>query len=384
MDLPTLWHLTIGTLLVGAAMTLWERNAHARRSGPLGIWATSYVVFAIGCIVAMNRQYFPGASGAALTNLLMVTAYLMVWHGAAGLDRPVGTARSVSLVTLIAFVWSVAGARYPEALWNHAAAFPIAVVCGFTAWSLLRSRTVASLRSRPIAVAVFAGHGLFYLFRSVGSPIFASVYGVEWLPIFAKATMYEAVLFAVAMPMAFLALVREEEQARLLKASHTDFLTGLPNRLGFFERASQVILAGAPNRPLSLLAMDLDHFKGINDRYGHEAGDRVLKVFADVARELAGDHAEIVRLGGEEFAILLPNQGANAARKLGERLSVRFTEKASEIDGLNIRATVSVGVAETKSGSVELATLLSAADRALYRAKALGRNRIETAISTAA
>jgi diguanylate cyclase (GGDEF)-like protein len=381
MDLPTLWYLTIGTLLVGAGMTLWERNAHRHRSRQLGIWAASYVVFALGCLVAMTRYQFPGAMGLALTNILMVAGYLMVWHGVARFDGPIRIMRAVVLIISIALVWAVAGARYADALWNHVAAFPIALICGLTAWALFKSPAVAPLRSRPIAIAVFAGHGVFYVFRSMGSPILAFALGEHWLPIVAKATMYEAVLFSVAMPMAFLALVREEYQNQLLDASHKDFLTGLSNRRGFFKKGEKILREIQPYGPVSLLAVDLDHFKTINDRYGHDAGDRVLQAFAVVAREFAGGDGLAVRLGGEEFAILLPNQGIDEAREIGEALASRFSVSALRIDGLGIEATVSIGVAVTKPGLTNLSRLLSTADRALYRAKELGRNRIETAAS---
>lgn len=380
MDLPTLWYLTIGTLLVGAAMTLWERHAHGHRARHLGIWAASYVVFAIGCLIAMNRGKFPGATGSALTNLVMVTGYLMVWHGAARLDGPIRATRYVIILAVLALVWTIAGAGYTDTLWNHASSFPIAVISGLTAWTLLRSGTVKSLRSRPVAVAVFAGHGLFYLFRSLVSPFLGAAYGDAWLPAFAKATMYEAVLYSVAMPMAFLALIREEYQAQLLAASRTDFLTGLGNRQGFFEQGERILAESGSERPVSLLAIDLDHFKAINDRYGHGVGDDVLKLFAEVARDVAGAaHGIVARLGGEEFAILLPGQGCKAARQLGKAISTRFTEEAARSDGLRVPVTVSIGVADAMPGRSDLSALLSAADRALYRAKALGRNRVEIA-----
>lgn len=379
MDLPTLWYLTIGTLLVGAAMTLWERHAHGHRSRQLGIWAASYVVFAVGCLIAMNRGMFPGAAGSALTNLVMVSGYLMVWHGAARLDGPVRATRYVVILALLALVWTIAGARYTAALWNHASSFPIALISGFTAWTLWRSDTAKNLRSRPVAVTVFACHGLFYLFRALVSPFLGAAYGDAWLPAFAKATMYEAVLYSVAMPMAFLALIREEYQAQLLTASRTDFLTGLGNRQGFFEQGETVVRESDSDRPVSLLAIDLDHFKAINDRYGHGVGDEVLKLFADVARAVAGASSIIARLGGEEFVILLPGQGSKTARSVGEAVSRRFSEEAARSDGLGVRVTISIGVAEARPGRSDLSALLSAADRALYQAKELGRNRVEIA-----
>lgn len=379
IDLATLWYLTIGTLLVSAALTLWERQAHPRRSRELGVWAGACAVFALGCVVAMNRHRFPGAGGGALTNLLMVLGYLMVRHGVVSLDGPARFRGSAAALVVLALAWAVAGVHFEAAFWNHVSALPIALACGLTAWALLRSRTVRGLRSRPVAVAVSAGHGVFYVLRGLVAPVLVERYGPSLLPVLAKVTMYEAVLYSVAMPMAFLALVREEAQAQLLAASRTDFLTGLANRQGFFEQGARMLAERAAERPAALLAFDLDHFKSINDHHGHAAGDAVLALFARVARDAAGPEALVVRLGGEEFAALLPGRGAPAARQVGEEIARRFAEAAAHRDGPGIRATVSVGLAEAGPGRGDLPALLSAADRALYRAKAAGRNRVEVA-----
>ena len=379
MDLPTLWYLTVGTLVVATAMTLWERKAHGQRSRPLGIWAASYVVFAIGCLIAMRREAFPGVTGPALANIIMVLGYLMVLHGVRCLDGRVGIVWSAAVLIVLAAAWAIGGEAFPVFFWTHVASLPIALICGLTALALLRSRAVRDLRSRPIAVAVFVCHGLFYLLRGTVAPWLIAFYGEGLLPVLAKVTMYEAVLFTVAMPMAFMALIREEYQAQLLADSRTDFLTGLRNRQGFFEYGARALRDLAAQRPVSLLAFDLDHFKAINDRYGHDAGDAVLKLFATVSRDIAGADGVIGRLGGEEFAILLPGQDSMAASQIGEAVAKQFAERAARSDGLKMTATVSVGLAEAKSNAIELAALLSAADLALYKAKALGRNRIQIA-----
>lgn len=379
IDIPTLWYLTIGTLLVSAAMTLWERQAHLSRAREFGIWAGSYLAFALGCIVAMNRSALPGISGAALTNLLMVLGYLMVLHGAARLDGAVRVRRSGLAIAAIAFAWTIAGVSFPDFFWNHVASLPIAVICGLTAWTLLRSRTVRRLRSRPVSVAIIAGHGLFNLARAVLVPLLVRAYGDGLLPIVARITMYEGVLYSVAMPMGFIALMREEAREQLVVEARTDYLTGLCNRQGFFEDGGRLLTGLGPEETVTLLAFDLDHFKMINDRYGHAAGDEVLKLFAGTARDLLGPGAILARLGGEEFAALLPGRFDPAARQVGSLIASRFAEQARHRDSLNIEATVSIGLADTRSGRRALPELLSAADRALYRAKALGRNRIEIA-----
>ncbi|UZF93210.1 GGDEF domain-containing protein [Bosea sp. NBC_00550] len=380
MDLPTLWYLTIGTLLIAFAMTLWERKAHAPRSRELDLWAAAYAAFAVGCVLAMNRAAFPGVVGPALTNVVMMLGYLLVLQGAAALDgkgwRP---SHIACLLAAIGAAWLLAGAGWGSIFWNHVSAFPIAAISALTAFTLYRSRTAKGLRSRPIAIAVFVCHSAFYGARTFVVPVIVALYGDGMLPIVAKMTMYEAVLFSVAMPMSFLALVREEERAGLLAASRTDYLTGLNNRHGFFELGAELLRQQGTSAPHSLLAFDLDHFKTINDKYGHDAGDRVLKLFASIARETAGPDAMGVRLGGEEFAILLPNTAGQEARAVGQSVAERFAEMTARADGLGIPATVSVGLAEAGTGDVDLTELLAAADRALYRAKKMGRNRIEIA-----
>ncbi|MGO4677050.1 diguanylate cyclase [Bosea sp. 2YAB26] len=379
MDLPTLWYLTVGTSLVAAAMTLWERKAHAQRSRPLGIWAAGYVAFAIGCLLAMRREAFPGITGPALTNIVMVLGYLLVLQGVRCLDERVRIGRCAAVLIVLAAAWAIGGEEFPVFFWTYVGSLPIAAICGLTALVLLRSRAVKPLRSRPIAVGVFVCHGLFYFLRATVAPVLVTTYGESLLPVLAKVTMYEAVLFTVAMPMALMALIREEYQAQLLADSRTDFLTGLRNRQGFFEHGARALRDGAAQRPVSMLAFDLDHFKAINDRYGHDAGDAVLRLFAAVSRDIAGANGVIGRLGGEEFAILLPGLDSMAASRIGETVAREFAERAARSDGLQMTATVSIGLAEAASNATALAELLSAADLALYKAKALGRNRIQIA-----
>jgi diguanylate cyclase (GGDEF)-like protein len=380
MDLATLWYLTIGTLLIAGAMTLWERQAHAQRSRELGIWAAAYGVFALGCILAMNRNLLPGVSGPAVTNVIMVLGYILVLQGALVLDgRSLRPAFVAGVLVAIGAAWFVAGAGRASLLWNHASSFPIAAICALTALALFRSHTAKGLRSRPLAIVVFACHSLTYAARTFVVPVVVSVYGERVLPVVAELTMYEAVLFTVMMPMSLIALVREEDRARLLANARTDFLTGLNNRQGFFELGPERLRQQGKSGPHTLLAFDLDHFKAINDTHGHDVGDQVLKLFAEIASEAAGQKAMCARLGGEEFALLLPGLNAEEARKVGEAIAWRFTEAAARSDGLAIAATVSVGLVETIAGEVDLSELLTAADRALYKAKLLGRNRIEIA-----
>jgi diguanylate cyclase (GGDEF)-like protein len=388
VDLITLYLLAIGTLLASAGMTLWECRIHPKRSKELRILAAGYGVLALGCAAATLRHALPGVLGSALSNLVIVTGYLLVLRGVAVINGRRYSKLSIGVLVVLALTWAAAGVQREGVMWAYVSAIPIAVACGVTAFELLRSDGMKRLQSRHIAAAVSGGHAIFYAFRAFVLPWLASVGGVEWLTVVGKITMYEGVLYSVVLPMTLLRLVREETHGQLLQDSQTDYLTGLGNRRWFFEEGGRVIRDRAPARRVSLLAFDLDRFKSINDRYGHETGDAVLKAFADVARNALGREAILARIGGEEFAALLPGLDTVAARAVGEAIARRFAESAAHgADGTRIRATVSIGLAQLGSETSTLNDLLSSADQALYRAKSLGGNRVEvggTAVPSAA
>jgi diguanylate cyclase (GGDEF)-like protein len=168
----------------------------------------------------------------------------------------------------------------------------------------------------------------------------------------------------------------KEEELRLLAA--TDVLTGLPNRRDFLARAGAEMLRIARyNFPLCVLMMDIDHFKKVNDTWGHSVGDEVIRQVAAVARDTLRAADLVARIGGEEFAVLLPQTSMNAAQSLAERLRETVAGRAVSIGGGQIvSVSISVGVATMRQEGDDLAHLLSRADAALYEAKQLGRNRV--------
>jgi diguanylate cyclase (GGDEF)-like protein len=162
------------------------------------------------------------------------------------------------------------------------------------------------------------------------------------------------------------ALVNVDHRARLDHLASHDPLTGVRNRRGLDE-------AVAVHREVALLVCDLDHFKEINDRFGHDCGDRTLARFGELLRDLARETDVPIRLGGEEFCMVLPNTDSAGAVRAAERLRL---QTAQELEGcVPGGVTVSIGVAATSRGVLDARALLAAADRGLYAAKAAGRNR---------
>lgn len=169
----------------------------------------------------------------------------------------------------------------------------------------------------------------------------------------------------------------EDATATITQLSRTDELTGLHNRRSFrqiFTLARNAALRH--NHPLSLISIDLDHFKVVNDTLGHSAGDLVLMEFAKLMQEEVRAEDIVARLGGEEFIILLPHADSTAASALAERIRTAFEQNSGSAAPLAV--TASFGVAQLQAGEEEEA-LIQRADAALYRAKREGRNRVITA-----
>lgn len=170
-------------------------------------------------------------------------------------------------------------------------------------------------------------------------------------------------------------LVRNAEQ--LEELATTDGLTALYNHRHFMKLAeTEWNRYRRHGRPLSLLMFDIDFFKSFNDRFGHEVGDQVLFHVAALSREERRETDIVARIGGEEFAILLPETGIDDAGVAAERLRKQIEESDMQCDGQNLTITVSIGIAEAQPDMRDVGDLLKNADQALYIAKRTGRNRI--------
>lgn len=172
--------------------------------------------------------------------------------------------------------------------------------------------------------------------------------------------------------------IQKNHELALIQLSRHDPLTGVANRRYFFERAEEELLRSRRyQQPLSVVLMDVDHFKQVNDRYGHAAGDEVLRQLSHHSRELLREADLFARIGGEEFAVLMPSTSLHGARRLDERLRQVMADKELDIGGQVLRVHVSAGATQLRSEDQSIEDCLRRADEALYRAKQTGRNRVE-------
>jgi diguanylate cyclase (GGDEF)-like protein len=173
-------------------------------------------------------------------------------------------------------------------------------------------------------------------------------------------------------------MVKERQELKQRTDALTDPLTGLPNRRALFEAAEKLAQHSKylKGDPISVLVFDLDHFKKINDTFGHRLGDRVLQVFAGTLSDNLESGSIVGRLGGEEFAAILPGANLETAATTAETIRATFAAEAASIDGLAVAGTVSVGAAAHDDIDSDFGTLFHRADGALYAAKNAGRNRV--------
>lgn len=179
----------------------------------------------------------------------------------------------------------------------------------------------------------------------------------------------------------FILMAKGKTDLELMKAAKYDELTDIFNRREFLMRARKTVsLYARKKEPISFLMLDLDHFKKVNDVYGHTAGDWVLKAFAGMLKRELGPHNLFGRLGGEEFAVVLPGTSEEEALKIANRLrEMAENESVSVGSDTEIKYTVSIGSVTTiPNDSTSADTLYKAGDEALYTAKMKGRNRVES------
>jgi len=347
------------------------------RIAALAWWGTAYLIGgSSGAIWRLGDQISPPVPQ-GMANVLLFVAVGMIWSAARLFHG-----RRISWPGMFAGAGAwLAACGVPAFAISPGyrvivSSLIVAVYTFMIAAELWRERRKPLIRRWP-AIFVPMLHGAIFLFPMTLASLSLDLDGSRnpatgWAAVFAV----EVVLYVVGAAFIVLVLAKDRAVRAYKVAAATDMLTGLLNRRGFFEATGEVVSASkSSKRPVSVLAFDLDHFKSINDNFGHAMGDTMLQLFASVARKTMRASDVIGRLGGEEFVAVLSGTQAEAGIA-AERVRAAFETATRDPKGHGIPATVSIGVA---CGPVDTAIdlLITRADAALYRAKANGRNRVE-------
>lgn len=335
------------------------------------------------CFGQIERFKLPGTYQSLLHGLLFgCGAMAAIYSGTQVLPGYFVDARSIFVAFSGAFAGPVAAfvttamalvarlVKGGDGVYAATVALPIAAAAGLI-WRAL-------LGQRKVRIPCLLALGLGASSTFVVSPFFLTIAQITALA--DNIAMIAATNVALAVILgSFIERERRHRQreAQLFEESRTDSLTGLLNRRSLEGPANQMLAGASYGRPVSVLAMDLDHFKDLNDRYGHAFGDEVLKSVAAMIRTHLGHHGLVARIGGEEFVAVLQADG-NTARSAARALQLDMDQSGIAFGLTPVRITISIGVATSEAeGTLDEAYLK--ADTALYAAKRLGRNRVESA-----
>lgn len=358
------------------AWKLFERPRHAL------IWSATYALAGLQYTLNLLRDSLPSVEfywiSANLTSFALVI--LAVWGHRERLGM---TSEKRVMIAVFAAVASLSILlTMTEAPFGLRVA--MAPTFAFISMSFITSYLLRKQREPQLAQNIAAAvHFLFGLTQGAAA-VTALNFGQE---ISAEATRtYQLINFAlmpaffVAMGISIIFLLATDLSRKLTALSLTDELTQVTNRRGFFE-ASTRLQAQSQRRgtPLSLILCDVDHFKMINDKYGHSRGDTTLQRFANILLDCVRIEDIVGRIGGEEFAITLAGMGADEAATVAERIRTKLEQSTLVDRAEGIKITASFGIAQKSHESQDIMTLLDSADTALYDAKESGRNKVITA-----
>lgn len=378
LDNATLVVVTVFIMELGGLLLLfsWLQN---RSTKALGWWGLAFLIYAPAIALFGMRGVTADLWSIQVSNTLNLIAYGMMWSGARAFED-----REPLLP------WAVAGAG----LWLFACQFDVfldsllarivlasSIAAAYSLlfiWELWQGRR-DGLMSRWPTMGLFGLLVALFLVRMTAAESMPFPLGT--LPPNPDAAVFlnfTFLFFAFAAVFLLMALTKERAELNQRRAATIDPLTGIPNRRGFSDRAERIVARSQPDRtPLTLLLLDLDNFKSINDRFGHRIGDDVLVLFSEATAQALRPLDLFGRIGGEEFVALLPGVTPETVMEIAERIRDAFAVAARHVDGHPIAATVSIGTASSAQTGYDFDALYASADAALYRAKQKGRNRIE-------
>jgi diguanylate cyclase (GGDEF)-like protein len=377
-NLTTLSAMVVFTPAVAGCLLLLSWLQHPRQA--LGVWGSGFLSAAVAAtLIIAARGAIPDFWSIVVGNALLAVAYGILWCGARAFN---GKTVPIPIALIGLLVWLIACSIGPIYAWPEARASIVAAIsiC-YTLLAVLelwRGRGDGAWRWPIMALL---------LVHAASIPIHIPIAGAWKHPDPADLDLLTFSIFEVTFASicgAYLlgGLVKDQIAARFRRASLTDPLTGVTNRRGFSEIGERLLArAQFDKEPFALAMFDLDRFKRINDQFGHAAGDEVLIAFCRLAAAQLRPSDLFARIGGEEFVALLPNTAAQDAFWLTERVRAAIEAAPHTVEERVVRLTVSAGVVSSNGGSIALEAFLFAADRALFRAKAAGRNRVELATS---
>jgi diguanylate cyclase (GGDEF)-like protein len=357
-----------GTVLLVA----WSQN---RKTPTLAFWGVAYIIDAAGIASLMLAAALNQPALALFGSMSLALAPGLVWKAARIFDaKPAQLSFAFLGAVGVGVAGTVPGMRFVA---GSLSLLFSAVYMLAAAASLWLDRD-EMLKARWPLIVLTALHAVVLLIGLYGN-LNGSLGLGELPPVMSLFGFihFESIVFNLGTAVFVLALVKERNEAASERNARIDSLTGIANRAAFIEAAGRVLeLCRRESAPVSVIMCDLDRFKLINDTHGHAIGDAVIKKFSEIAADTLWPNDVFGRIGGEEFAMVLPRASIEAAQARAERIRTSFAEACYLIEDRQVNATVSCGLSGSVNTEETLSELLKNADLALYRAKTEGRNRV--------
>jgi diguanylate cyclase (GGDEF)-like protein len=372
IDGPTLILISFAIAAIATGFLLLEWRAG--REPALLAWAGGFAMIVLGCGIAPLREARFDTIGMWVADGLLIAAHLGFLTGTgcfAGRSPSLGWAS-------IMIPWLAIGALPlpgDPTLWlGLANAALVSIIALRTGWIGLTSRH----RGAGRLGAIFVVHGLFYALKAVAAlqpGAFAGLTHFDGLII--QVSLVEGVIVEMVLTLTMVDAVRRRRERRIIALADRDPLTQAFNRRAFVDRAARLLSAAPADRPLgALMLLDIDHFKPVNDTFGHAVGDETLVALTRILDTVLPRSALIARYGGDEFVVLLPDAARPLVAALGDAVCGEFAQSNRSARHMPIAATVSIGAAMVADHGRDLDRLLSAADAAAYAAKQRGGDQI--------
>ncbi|ARO25703.1 GGDEF domain-containing protein [Rhizobium sp. S9] len=373
LDLRTIYFIVAVSCFVLGILQLAAYATGRFERWPLW-WGLSNLFVGVGSFLVALRNLVPYAVSVDGGNVVTIIGYMLMFFAVRVFSGRVLDQRTFWLAIVLVSVPVVLIVSDPAAV--SARLLYASVICCLCDLAVAREAISIvrreKLYSAGLLVGLYVCTAMIFAVRSmlaatgeIGGPDpFGGSVVHSWMAV-------SAVAFIMLRSMAMVLMAAECSRNQLTELAHHDLLTGALNRGGLAQH-----LPALASQPISLLIIDIDHFKQLNDRHGHAAGDDILRLFASLSKGIMRSSDLLARQGGDEFLAVLKNISQEDAMAIAERIRLDFAAAAMQRPDLAVFPTLSIGVA-TREGGGDFERLVHKADEALYRSKREGRNRVE-------
>ena len=378
LEFRTMLFMT-GLLAVALSMLLLAINSRTKILKGLKEWVFANLLIG-GAIITFTQVSLPLNIRAVIGGFLIVAGLGLYYISIRIFDKRPIAWRSVQIALFIFILVKTGIAflsenEYISVVFNTAVCMAITLATAVYLFKFASHKKSPEYRFTAVFFVIFTALTMWRFYVLCADRVAPVEHLTEWT--LNQITFLGCMLSVLAINFGFISMVNARLAELLVYTAGHDWLTGMMNR-GNLEKCAELLTLKTvkAKQTQAMLLMDLDHFKAINDSYGHLFGDQVIQMFAQLAKENMRDIDLLGRYGGEEFCIIMPNSTEKEALIVAERIRNKFENMQILFNEMPVKCTVSAGVCDSHQSGSDFRSMFSAVDKALYAAKEAGRNKV--------